>query len=282
MTPCAPESNSHQERELLSYYEAGDEARRLEMGAGPLEYARTKEILKRLLPGPPAVILDVGGGPGAYACYLATIGYQVHLIDPVALHVEQARRSFGMLPGRQPPSADVGDARRLPFGDASADAVLLLGPLYHLTDRAARVAALRESRRVLREGGLLLAAGISRFASMLDGLVRDFLEDPRFAAIAARDLADGQHRNPTGEPAYFTTAFFHRPEDLRAEVQDAGLRHEAMLAVEGPGWLLQDLDARWKDPVRREILLRTVRAIEREESLLGASAHLLAVARRVP
>ena len=131
---------------------------------------------------------------------------------------------------------------------------------------------------MLRPGGTLVAAAISRFASALDGLRSRYLDDPAFAAIALRDLADGQHRNPTGHPAYFTTAFFHRPDELRQEVTDAGLTSVQLLAVEGPAWLLQDFDAHWDDPGRRERLLDVVRRVEADPSLLGASAHLLAIA----
>jgi len=92
----------------------------------------------------------------------------------------------------------------------------------------------------------------------------------------------GRHHNPTGDPAYFTTAYFHRPEELAAECAAAGLVHEATLAVEGPGWLLPDLDARLTDDRRRPVLLAALAALEAEPALLGASAHLLAVARTRP
>jgi SAM-dependent methyltransferase len=165
--------------------------------------------------------------------------------------------------------------------DQSVDAVLLFGPLYHLTDRPDRVQALAEARRMLRAGGLVLAAAISRFASVLDGLVRGYLDDPQFTRIVERDLRDGQHRNVTNNPAYFTTAFFHHPEELAAEIREAGLRHEKTLAVEGPGWLLQNFAEHWEDAGRRERLLEAVRSLEAEPSVLGISAHLLAVARKM-
>jgi 2-polyprenyl-6-methoxyphenol hydroxylase-like FAD-dependent oxidoreductase len=90
--------------------------------------------------------------------------------------------------------------------------------------------------------------------------------------MAERDLHDGQHRNPTGRLDYFPTAFFHHPEELRAEAQEAGLSHRATLGVEGPGWLLQDFPARWADPAWRERLLAVARAQEAEPSVLGARA----------
>jgi len=272
-----PDSDS----DLLGHYGSVVEAERLAQGPGRLERVRTQELLTRYLPPPPSVILDVGGGPGAYACWLAQRGYEVHLIDIVPWHVEQAREASQREPAHPLASAAVGDARRLERAAASVDAVLLFGPLYHLTERQDRIQALREACRVLRPGGIVLAAGISRFASVLDGLVRGYLDDPEFARIVERDLRDGQHRNRTSNPAYFTTAFFHHPEELAAEVQEAGLQHQATLAVEGPGWLLQNFDAHWNDAARRERLLKALRALECEPSVLGASAHLLAVARKI-
>lgn len=268
--------------EILSHYQSGDEAQRLSSGTGQLELARTLELVERYLPRPPAVIFDVGGGSGVYACWLARQGYEVHLVDAVPLHVEQAWQASQAQPDHPLASVAVGDARQLDRPEASVDAVLLFGPLYHLTGRRDRVAALREAGRILRAGGPALAVGISRFASTLDGLSRGLLDDPEFVGIVRRDLAEGQHRNPTNHPGYFTTAFFHHPDELKAEVEEAGLRCERILAIEGPGWILQDFEERWRDPGQREQLLQAVRWLEDEPSLLGASAHLLAVARKGP
>jgi hypothetical protein len=126
----------------------------------------------------------------------------------------------------------------------------------------------------------VIAAAISRFASMLDGLRGNYLEDPVFAALAAADLRNGQHRNPTDDPNYFTTAYFHRPEELAEEIAESGLAHEGTFAVEGPAWLLPDLDARLADDQRRSVLLDALTALEAEPALMGVSAHLLAVGRR--
>ena len=131
-----------------------------------------------------------------------------------------------------------------------------------------------------RPGGVIIVAAISRFASTLDGIRGGYVEDPAFAAVAAGDREHGRHFNPTGHPAYFTTAYFHSPDELAEEFLAAGLTHEATLAVEGPAWLLNDLDARLGDDARRGALLDALAAIEAEPALLGASAHLLGVARR--
>ena len=266
-------------RDIGEFYARGLERDRLSRDRGALELARTQTLLERFLPAPPAALADVGGGPGRYAIWLARKGYRVHLIDPVPLHVDQARAAadesaVGLA------SAEVGDARTLALPDESVDAVLLLGPLYHLPERGDRVTAFAEARRVCRPGGVVIAAAISRFASMLDGLRAGYLEDPAFAAIAEDDLITGRHRNPTGHPGYFTTAYFHRPDELAAECAEAGLTHDATLAIEGVAWLLPDLDERLADSRRRRVLLDALARLEEEPALLGASAHLFVVARR--
>src|SRR5262249_2925818 len=109
------------------------------------------------------------------------------------------------------------------------------------------------------------------------GLARDLFRDSAFAAIVEQDLIEGQHRNQTGNWDYFTTAFFHRPEDLESEVVSAGFRCEGVFGLEGPGWMFSGFDRRWSDARQREDLLRIARALEREKSIVGVSAHLLAV-----
>jgi ubiquinone/menaquinone biosynthesis C-methylase UbiE len=233
----------------------------------------------RHLPPAPAVVIDVGGGSGVYSCWLASLGYEVHLVDASPKLVEQARSRSAQQKHRIA-SIHLGDARRLKFADNSADAVLLLGPLYHLTERADRMKSLREVHRVLRPGGVLFAAAISRFASLFDSLSSGFFDKPEFAEILERDLADGQHRNPTGDLNYFTTAFFHRPSELAEEVNRAGFRNPELFPIEGPGWMARDFEGLWRDDVQRARLLECIRKVEREPEILGASAHLMAIANK--
>ncbi|HWO36643.1 MAG TPA: methyltransferase domain-containing protein [Candidatus Acidoferrum sp.] len=266
--------------EIIRHYTVADEASRLRTGWFQLEYARTQEIILRHLPPPPAKVLDVGGAAGAYACWLASRGYQVHLIDPVPHHIVEACAASARLAEHPLASATLGDASRLQHSSQSADAVLLLGPLYHLTERNDRVAALREAHRVLRNGGFVWAAAISRFASLLDSLCRGFFDDADFVPILDRDLAEGQHRNPTGNLNYFTQAFFHLPDELANELTEAGFELIELVAVEGPGWLASEFDQIWNIPEQRVRLLAGLRKVEHEPALLGASSHILAIGRK--
>lgn len=265
--------------EILEHYETFPERERLASGNGLLEKLRTQQILRRCLPRPPATLLDVGGGPGVYAVWLAGLGYAVHLSDPVARHVIDAEDAAETV-HRALASATVGDARSLDVDSGSVDAVLLLGPLYHLIDVADRQKALEEALRVLRSGGVVVAAAISRFASVLDGLDGGAIDDPAFQEIVDRDLESGEHRNPTGDVRYFTTAFMHHPDELRREVESTGFHDVEVLAVEGVGWVAQDLDGRLRDPATRDPLLELVGRLETEPSLVGASPHLIVIGRK--
>jgi SAM-dependent methyltransferase len=258
--------------EILAHYNEGREAARLTDGSlgGPLEFERTLELLDRFLPPAPARVLDVGGGPGQYAAWLVNRGHEVVLVDPVPLHVEQAR-------ARSIP-AELGDARSLEQADASVDVVLLMGPLYHLTDRSERLQALTEARRVLRPGGLLIAAAIGRFAALLDMLVRlDRLHEPAVWACVEESVRTGNFRGH--DHGLFTTAFFHLPDQLRDEVSAAGFTSCELLNIEGPGFLIADLDSRWQGAERHDALLRAARLVESEPEMLGGASHLMAVAR---
>jgi len=267
--------------DAAGHYASGYEATRLFGSAqGELERVRSQEIIARHLPPAPARILDVGGAGGVYSLWLLDRGYEVGLIDALALHVEMAHRAFDKHPRKRFAAAAVGDARELHEPDASVHGVLLMGPLYHLVERADRVQALREANRVLCSGGVVFAAVISRYASLLDGLSRNLVDDPAFWPILAGDLATGRHENPNNHPEYFTTAFFHRPDELSEEIREAGFSLEVLAGVEGPAWLLPNLAERLSDAAKRDQLLGLLRQVECEPALVGVSAHLLAVGRK--
>ncbi|HKR10028.1 MAG TPA: methyltransferase domain-containing protein [Gemmatimonadaceae bacterium] len=264
---------------ITEYYQRTPEEARLQHGPGPLEEARTRELIERHLPKAPADILDIGGGAGVYAFWLAERGYQVHLVDASPRLVEEARRRNSSATHRLI-ACSVGDARNIPADDESISVILMLGPLYHLVDAEDRLIALREAERVLQRGGVLFAAAISRWGSALDGLARELFTDKRFAGIVDRDIREGQHRNETDRPDFFTTAYFHRPDELSDEIARAGLAVENLYGIEGPAWLLSDLEQRWQDPQRRAIVLNVARMLEREPFVVGCSAHMLVVGRK--
>ena len=150
--------------EVLAYYAGFPEESRLGFGSFRLEFERTREILSRVLPGPPARIVAVGGAAGAYSSWLADQGYEVHLVDASPRLVEEARKR-NVKSATPIASLSVADARRLPQPDGLAAAVLVMGPLYHLPSAADRMTSLREAFRVLAADGIAVVAAISRYAS---------------------------------------------------------------------------------------------------------------------
>lgn len=262
--------------DVRQHYQSIQEEDRLATGLDQLELVRTRQILRRHLPAEPAAILDVGGGTGVHAAWLAEAGHSVHVVDLAPRHVELVNRTLGA----RGVTAVVGDARRLDAPNSSYDIVLLFGPLYHLLDRADRLEALVEARRVVRPGGMVAVAAISRFASLFDGLTRGFLFDAAFRDIVGGDLRDGQHRNHSDQPSWFTTAYFHHPDDLAAEIGEAGLELDELVGVEGMAGWMPHLEEQWATPEGRRVIVEAAEGIEAEPALLGLSAHLLAIARR--
>ena len=251
---------------VQTHYESYDEEQRLfKPGAGELTRLRSWDLFARHLPAG-ATVADVGGGPGTHSVHLRAAGHEVTLIDPVPRHVEAARAKG--VPAR------AGDARELPLADESVDAVLLMGPLYHLIDRADRLRALAEARRVLRPGGVLLAEIITRHSWVMDATLRRLATPEVWAEFESIErigtAADPAERAPGGFWAYF-----HRPEELRDELAAAGFAGSTLAAVEGFAHLLPDLAERMREP---GAVLHAVRLTENDPSMLGASMHVIGVA----
>ncbi|QWU17488.1 class I SAM-dependent methyltransferase [Paenibacillus sophorae] len=272
-------------RQILDYYNAGPEIKRLQSGIGAIEWERSKQIISRYLSDRPMVIYDIGGGAGAYSRWLAELGHEVHLFDLSPAAVEYAialQSSGGIAPVHR---IETADGRRIARSGGSADLILLMGPLYHLTERDERLDALEEAFRLLKPGGTLLAAAISRFGSTLWGLSvygqkNDILEEQHFMSMIERELADGQHIRPEEYPNFIARAFFHLPNELKEEIEESGFYHLSTAAVEGPVWIVPALAEKWGNPESRAALLRISSIVEEQKSLLGMSPHLLAAAKK--
>jgi ubiquinone/menaquinone biosynthesis C-methylase UbiE len=261
---------------IKGHYDLGEEDGRLK-GRFNFERLRTLDIFSRLLPKPPALIYDIGGATGVYAFPLAELGYQVHLIEPV-----ESQLSFAKLQNQTAEfpitSLEVGNALKLEKKDASADAVLLMGPLYHLVSSEDRIQALQEAYRVLKTGGVLFSAAISRYASLMDLFDDAEYHEDAVKKMVFQDLQNGQHRCPPGKDL-FTTAFFHLPDELKAEHESVGFKNVKILGVEGPVW--QVSEKVMEQPGALEARMETLRMIEEDPNILCSSPHFLAVARKV-
>jgi ubiquinone/menaquinone biosynthesis C-methylase UbiE len=155
-----------------------------------LEKIRTQELILRYLK-PSMAIADIGGATGAYSFWLHDLGHKVHLLDAAEFHIEAATKS-SITESKPLASISLGDERELPYEDEQFDLVLLFGPLYHMQEKEDRVKSIAEAKRVLKKDGVLLAATITRYASLFDGFWQGFIDDPA-RSIVNQDLEDGNH-----------------------------------------------------------------------------------------
>jgi ubiquinone/menaquinone biosynthesis C-methylase UbiE len=263
--------------ELEDYYtNRHNEAERLSSNIrGQLERQRMRELLARYLPSPPATVADIGGGPGAHAVWLTQEGYDVKLLDRVERHVDQATGA-GL-------SAVLGDARRLPWADASFDAVLMAGPMYHLTAEDHRILALQEAARVLRPGGLILVVAINRAANLVGSALANTFQ--RYQNVARQILDTGY--SPDNEA--IANATYHTVPQLRAELSQV-FTTTNVHGLTGPGgWLAVLIDSHFHEgdvpqslaePDPLQTALECSRTADQFPHLAHTSSLLLGVGRR--
>ena len=275
---------------VLAGYNAGIERNRLRTGIGIIEFERTKEILVEKLPKPPAVIYDIGGAYGEYAWWLASLGYEVHLFDLSITNIAMSTDLAEEYPGAKLASATVCDARFVPRPDKSADAVLLMGPLYSITEYEERLLAIGESRRLLKDDGILFTAALTPYSILVPRIVlyhiddtkkRKELDDPAVIAAIERALEDGCYMNPEKKIASgLGSTHLHTAKALREELSLGGFDTVSVHGVMGGAWLAPNLDELLANEETKAVLMKTVRMLDNHEEIIGLSGHLLAVSRK--
>lgn len=262
--------------EITDFYEQSAEESRLTMGLGPLEFERNKELISRYLPRTKACIADIGGGTGHYARWLSGLGHQVILIDPVSKHIRQAEKRSKRSGNHF--SCILAEARKLPIASCSADVVILHGPLYHLQAAEDRILAIKEARRVLKIGGVVLGFAITYAASTLAALQNGLIHDQNIYLMCREELTSGDHHAPESYPGILPASYYHRPSALISEFAAAGFKTIDLLAVEGIAWTDKKYFDSWSSPEKKQRLLDLVRLTEADPELLCLSPHMMLAA----
>lgn len=259
--------------EIDLFYSMGLEESRLKTGLGPLEYERNQELISRYILKQQAVIVDVGGGPGIYSEWLANLGHIVYLVDPVLKHITQAKKRSARL--KNPFHCTLGEAQQLDIRNDFADVVILHGPLYHLPLKENRANAIREAKRILKKGGIILGFGINFTAFTLVGLLNGCIHDPDFFNMCKEELTTGFHQPPANWPGLLPVAYFHKQEEFQKEFEAEGLSCLALLPVEGFIWLDKTYFESRTNPRRNKNMMELLQLMEKEKSLLAMSPHIM-------
>lgn len=262
---------------IKEYYSSEIEKNRLDLEIFILEGIRTKEIISRYLVKDTMNILDIGGGAGYYSFWLHEKGHQVTLVDLSPKNIELARQ-YSSTTGIHLTGLQTGDATALDFKNEEFDLVLLCGPLYHLTDKDERLKALSEAKRVLKPKGILLAAVISRYASLIDGFNRDLITDDQFQKMLIDDLHTGIHLNETENFEYFTEAYFHTPSEIKSEITESKLKFDNLIAIESFGWCIDNMKIKSEDLTYMNKLRKIINMVETNEDIIAMSPHIMAIA----
>ncbi len=265
--------------QIKGFYANEMEKDRLDQEIFKLEGIRTKQIIGRYLTRNSMEIADIGGGAGYYAFWLQSQGHYITLIDLTPRNIDLANE-FAEKSGIRLTKCQTGDATRLDLPDNYFDLVLQLGPLYHLIDKTERVKALAEAKRILKPGGFVLSALISRYASLFDGFKRDLVYDDLFFRMMSADLRTGIHLNETDNPEYFTTAYFHTPAEIKTEITESGLSFMKLAAVESFGWVLDDFARKSGDKNYMDKLLSVIDSLESNDDLVAMSPHIIAISKK--
>ncbi len=261
---------------IAEFYNRTSEDSRLQLGLGPLEFERNKELIGRYLGLSKMTIADIGGGTGHYAKWLSELGHGVTLLDPVEKHIKQAQQRSRKL--KYAFKCILGEARALPFDDNSFDLVILHGPLYHLQEQDDRLKALIEAGRVLKPGGIILGFAITHAASTVAALQSGMIHQDGIFEMCKKELENGEHHPPEGLLGILPEAHFYRPSLLRSELKAAGLESLDLLAVEGMAWLDCKFFESWASPTKRQRLMELIKLTESDEELLCFSPHIMVVA----
>ncbi len=267
------------ERRVRNYYDGFDEWGRLDSASGRLEFLRTFSLVKRFWQ-PPGHVLDLGGGPGRYTLALAECGFHVSLADlsPRLLDSARERIRASDLAARVESITQLNPTDLSEYGDSSFDAVLALGPFYHLTDPSDRSKATEEIARVLKPGGRVIASFMPRLTGLKGLIFRGGASPDQLSAEAFQEACEtGPFRNPSRSG--FQEGWYPQTHELYQLFAATGLDQMAVISIRGVAhdheeslWRIHQSDRPLFDTI-----MEAIEATEAEPAVIELGGHALYV-----
>lgn len=257
--------------DIAGFYDRDPEHEHRRLERHQLEYEMTWRYLRRYLPERGSV-MEIGAGTGRYMVELARQGYAVTAVDISAALLQKCKERLADAGLDKQARLMVADARDLTAVEPSAfDAVLLMGPLYHLVLEADRRTVLHQARQRLKPGGLIFSAWVSRLG-MLGDLIRKYphwIEDePEVNSVMARG------RDPDDYPRGGFRGYFARVSEIVPLHEGAGFETVLLAGME-PVISADDESYNRLEGTRRDKWLDLLFEISTDQSIIGASRHLL-------
>ena len=263
-------------RDIADYYNNRPQSEHNRLEEHQLEFDLTWRLLEEYLP-PKGSILEIGAATGRYTLGLVERGYAVTAVDLSAACLEECQKNLTKAGLQEKAQFILADARNLNgVTQMDFDAVLLMGPLYHLVVEKDREMAVREAFIRLRPGGVIFSAFISRYGIWGDLLknLPELIDDQDQVNSVLLKGRDCEAWPKGGFRAYF------------AEVAEIAPLHEAVgfetIKVFGvePSISADDESYNKLEGERRARFLAVLYQISAEPSIVGASRHLLYIGRK--
>jgi len=262
-------------------YDLKDEWDRFETPGGKLEFELTMSIITSHLPQK-AEILDLGGGPGRYAIELAKLGHMLHLADLSQRNLDTAKKKiaeFGI--GNVKSINEINAVDLSVYANDSFDAVLLFGPLYHLTDETERLACIKEVKRVLKPNGLVFAGFIPYLSGAIGVVARMFLTpDQVNAETLNRVFEQGIHNNLVDRG--FQEAYYATSDEIASLFSNNGFSKILLRSVKGWGETMGEQIYKLKDenPEMHKTVMDLINKTAADPSIIEMCWHAIYIGRK--
>ncbi len=262
--------------DIVAYYNSDPDREHNRLERHQLEYDLTWRYLNQYLPAHGS-ILEIGTATGRYTLALAKRGYKLTSVDISSTLLEECRKSLakeGLENRVRLIEADARNLSKVP--EKEFDAVLLMGPLYHLVMEDDRKAALQEAFDRLQSGGIIFSSFISRFGILGDLIknVPGWVEDQE----EVHGILE-QGKNPNHIPGSGFRGYFAHISEIAPLHEGIGFKTLTLAGIE-PAISADDESYNKLEGRQRQLWLDLFYEISIEKSILGASRHLLYIGKK--